>query len=255
MTGLSPRQGDRPFWLNSLFRIAPEDVLLDFVDEDGVAGTNESVLVQRYLHGPAVDQVLAQDDGNGNVLWHLIDHLGTVRDLVDNSGAVVNHLTYDSFGNVIDETDSTFDSRYLYTGREFDEEIELYYYRARYYNATTGRFLSEDPIGFAGLDTNLFRYVGNTVINFRDPSGLISVLIPGDPGVPDPLKDSKGPSTNLDFTNPPGQGTDGAPCKIERIQRADRDLPGFEIPLPDTSIPATKSLGNTLRKLPNIMSG
>ena len=149
------------------------DVLLDFVDEDGVAGANEPVLAQRYLHGPAIDQVLAQDDGNGNVIWHLTDHLRTVRDLVDNSSAVVNHLTYDSFGNVITETDSTVDSRYLYTGREFDEEIGLYYYRARYYNATTGRFLSEDPIRFSAGDVNLYRYVNNKPTLTTDPTGLI----------------------------------------------------------------------------------
>ena len=52
-------------------------------------------------------------------------------------------------------------------------ELGIYNYRARYYNPSTGRFLSEDPIGFAGRDTNLYRYVKNNPIRFRDPTGLL----------------------------------------------------------------------------------
>ena len=138
-----------------------DDVLLEF---------ENSSLDKRYLHGVGIDQVLAQEEA-GEMLWHLSDHLGTVRDLVNSDGEVVNHLTYDSFGNVVDETDDTVDSRYLFTGREFDDEIGLYYYRARYYDGSTGRFISEDPIGFNGGDANLYRYVGNNSTNFVDPTG------------------------------------------------------------------------------------
>ncbi|MGK7899537.1 MAG: RHS repeat-associated core domain-containing protein [Xenococcus sp. (in: cyanobacteria)] len=152
-----------------------EDVLLDFVDADGVSGINEPQLVQRYLHGPGIDRVLAQENASGDVIWHLTDHLGTVRDLVDNTGTVVNHLTYDSFGRVIAETDASVNTRYLYTGREFDRETGLYYYRARYYDPAVGRFISEDPIGFAGADSNLYGYVLNDPIAFSDPSGLLRV--------------------------------------------------------------------------------
>ena len=150
-----------------------EDVLLEFVDEDGVSGANEPVLDKRYLHGPAVDQVLAQEDASGNVQWHLADHLGTIRDLVDNSGTVVNHLTYDSFGNVVAETNPAINTRYMFTGREFDQETGLHYYRARYYNSSTGRFLSEDPIGFEAEDFNTYRYVLNAPVIYTDPEGLI----------------------------------------------------------------------------------
>ncbi len=151
------------------------DVHLEFVDSDGAAGTNEPVLDVRYLQGPGVDRVLAQEDAASNVLWHLTDHLGTVRDLVDSSGTVVNHITYDSFGNVVSETDTDFDTRYQFTGREFDSETGLYYYRARYYDGTQGKFLSNDPIGFRGGDPNLYRYVFNSPINARDPRGEAAV--------------------------------------------------------------------------------
>src|SRR5204863_5833542 len=77
------------------------NVLLEFVQDDSSPGPHPAVLAQRYLDGPAVDQVFAQDNGAGGVAWLLADHLGTVRDLVDNGGAVVNHFRYDSFGNLL----------------------------------------------------------------------------------------------------------------------------------------------------------
>jgi RHS repeat-associated protein len=59
----------------------------------------------------------------------------------------------------------------LNSGRENDGN-GLYYYRARFYNNQTGRFISEDPIGFAGLDTNFYRYVFNSPIGYNDPVGM-----------------------------------------------------------------------------------
>jgi RHS repeat-associated protein len=62
--------------------------------------------------------------------------------------------------------------RLRYTGREFDPESGLYYYRARYYDPTLGRFLAEDPLGLDGGDLNLHGYVGNNPLRFNDPNGL-----------------------------------------------------------------------------------
>lgn len=154
-----------------------DNVILEFVDTDGIAGVNQPVLDKRYLHGTRVDQVLAQEDGNGNVIWHLSDHLGTIRDLVDNNGVLVNHLIYDSFGNVVSQMNSEVENRYLFTGREWDSEIGLYYYRARYYAAQIGRFIEEDPIGFEAKDGNLYRYVANTPVNTVDPIGLYGFVV------------------------------------------------------------------------------
>ena len=80
-------------------------------------------------------------------------------------------MKYDSYGNVISESNPTFKSRHRFTGREFDSETGLQYYRARYYDSSTGRFVSEDPIGFASGDVNEYRYVSNTPANAVDPSG------------------------------------------------------------------------------------
>jgi RHS repeat-associated protein len=115
--------------------------------------------------------VLAEESGN-QTRWFLADHQGTVKDVVDASGAIVDHVTYDSFGRIIGQT-GNIDLRFAYTGREWDEETGQYYYRARYYDAAVGRFISEDPITFNAQDTNLSRYVGNNLINKKDSSGLI----------------------------------------------------------------------------------
>jgi RHS repeat-associated protein len=92
--------------------------------------------------------VLADERG-GTVVWALSDNQGTVRDIVDGNGTILNHIVYDSFGKVKSQSDATVEFRYGYTGREADAETGLDYYRAQYYDAGVGRFISQDPIGFS----------------------------------------------------------------------------------------------------------
>jgi RHS repeat-associated protein len=134
------------------------------------------VQTHRYLYGTQIDQVLADETATGMV-WALADNQGTIRDLIDNSGSVVNHITYDSFGKVVGQSNAGYELRFGYTGREQDSETGLDYYRARYYDASNGRFISEDPIGFEGGDSNLTRYVGNNAVNGIDPSGLEVIAV------------------------------------------------------------------------------
>jgi RHS repeat-associated protein len=101
----------------------------------------------------------------------LADHQGSIRQIIDNTGSLLNQITYDSYGNITHQTNPSVTFRLGYTGREWDGETGQYYYRARYYDARVGRFLSTDPIGFAAGDANLYRYVGNSPTNFVDPSG------------------------------------------------------------------------------------
>jgi RHS repeat-associated protein len=129
----------------------------------------------RYLHGPQVDQVLAEETAAGEVRWALADHQGSVRDVTGSQGTVLNHLTYDSYGQVTSETHPELDFRFGYTGRERDEETGLYYYRARYFDPAPGTFVSEDPLGFGAGDSNVYRYVSNSPTNYIDPYGTIQL--------------------------------------------------------------------------------
>ncbi|ASV76677.1 hypothetical protein THTE_4076 [Thermogutta terrifontis] len=137
-------------------------------------------LRQRYLWGPAVDQILAEEAVDGGtpdlVQWTLTDHLNTVRDIAkydpgSDMTTVVNHLIYDAFGRVTSESNPTIDSLFLFTGRPFDSDTQLQNNLNRWYDARVGRWLSEDPIGFDGGDGNLYRYVGNRVLEAIDPIG------------------------------------------------------------------------------------
>jgi RHS repeat-associated protein len=132
----------------------------------------------RYLYGTEVDQILA-DETPTQVLWALTDRQGSVKDLVDENGVILNHINYDSFGKVVSQTDASVEFRYGYTGREQDAETGLDYYRARYYDSTVGEFISEDPLGFNAGDTNLTRYVLNSPTNYTDPSGNIPIVFGG----------------------------------------------------------------------------
>ncbi|MDD5119313.1 MAG: peptidoglycan DD-metalloendopeptidase family protein, partial [Sulfuricurvum sp.] len=102
------------------------------------------------------------------------DHQNSILSLTDKEGKIIESYSYDAYGNITHHTKTleTYNP-YGYTGRETDTD-DLYYYRARYYDPTLGRFITPDPIGFAGGDTNFYRYVGNDPVNFVDPSGLFA---------------------------------------------------------------------------------
>ncbi|MBN1911183.1 MAG: hypothetical protein JW818_15665 [Pirellulales bacterium] len=148
-----------------------DNVSLEIADPDGLADPTESAeLSRRYLFGPAVDQILAVEDDQGDVFWGLADHEGTVRDVLDVDGDLAQHLDFDAFGSP--ESASTTALPTTYAGRPRDPATGLYDYRARWYDAEVGRFVNEDPSSFAAGDPNLYRYCGNSPLTFVDPSGL-----------------------------------------------------------------------------------
>jgi len=108
------------------------------------------------------------------------DHQNTVIALADSSGTVVESYEYDAYGNtqVFDAigtelTASALENRYTFQGREIDWHTGLHYFRARWYDPETGRWLSKDPIGISG-GLNLYVAFANNPVNFIDPSGLLS---------------------------------------------------------------------------------
>ena len=95
-----------------------------------------------------------------------------MRDLASVTGGVSAHVDYSSFGQALSTSNPAAADRFLFTGREWDGETSLYFFRARYYVAGLGRFLNEDPAGFGSGDLNLFRYVLNHPTTSGDPTGL-----------------------------------------------------------------------------------
>jgi RHS repeat-associated protein len=144
-------------------------------------GDSDTDLTNRYLWGPVVDQILADEQvtslgSAGDVIWPLTDHLGTARDLAQyNAGtdttSITNHRVYDSFGNLVSETNAAVDHLFGFTARPWDEETDLQYNLNRWYDPVIGQWMSEDPKGL-GPDSNVRRYVGNNAIMLIDPLGL-----------------------------------------------------------------------------------
>ncbi|MDQ3801736.1 MAG: RHS repeat-associated core domain-containing protein [Acidobacteriota bacterium] len=134
--------------------------------QDVLADDNDGVL-SKYLNGRGVDKKLRAQTGTG-ISYFLVDQLGSTTGLADTSGNLTASTAYDSFGNA---TNQNFPTRYQFTGRELDSFTGLHYYRARQYDSQLGRFISEDPIGFAGGDINLYGYVWNSPQDFTDPTG------------------------------------------------------------------------------------
>jgi RHS repeat-associated protein len=148
--------------------------------QNAFADLNSSNQLQmRRLYGDAVDQLFARENSSGTLAWYLTDRLGSVRDVLNASSTVLDHIDYDGFGNAT-ETNASNGDRYKWTGREFDSETGLQYNRARFYNPTAGRWAVQDPIGFKGNDFNLYRYASNNPLEATDPTGMLPP--PNEPG-------------------------------------------------------------------------
>ncbi|MFH0786371.1 MAG: RHS repeat-associated core domain-containing protein [Pseudomonadota bacterium] len=129
----------------------------------------------RYTHNLMLDDPLAVEQGGKTYYYHK-DGLGSVAELTNSLGMVVKSYRYKSFGERVFLFElGPLHQPYTFTSREYDPESGFYYYRARYYDPKAGRFISRDPIGFQGGDTNFYRYVGNNPVNWVDPLGLVNV--------------------------------------------------------------------------------
>ena len=126
-------------------------------------------LLAKYARTTNIDEPLAESR-SGTASYYEADGLNSVTSLTTGAGSLAQSYTFDSFGKLIGSSGSVINP-FLYSGREFDSETGLYYYRARYYDPNSGRFLSEDPIQFESNDLNLYRYALGSPVNLGDPYG------------------------------------------------------------------------------------
>jgi RHS repeat-associated protein len=138
--------------------------------EDILRETSSAGPVLTYLHGPGIDEPFASEDAGGVRTDLHPDGLGSIVKTTNASGAAGSTFKYNAFGVIETGTPSP----YAYTGREWDSEAGLYYYRARYYDPKIGRFISEDPSQIWSWP-NLYAYVENNPVNYTDPLGLLKV--------------------------------------------------------------------------------
>jgi RHS repeat-associated protein len=127
-----------------------------------------NALLRRYVHGPGTDEPLVWYEGSGTSDRRFLhsDERGSVVAVTNSSGTTLNVNGYDehgipSSGNV---------GRFQYTGQTWLPELGMYYFKARIYSPTLGRFLQPDPIGY-GDGMNMYAYVGGDPMNFTDPTG------------------------------------------------------------------------------------
>ncbi|MDO8445254.1 MAG: RHS repeat-associated core domain-containing protein [Deltaproteobacteria bacterium] len=170
-----------------------EDIILEYLTktEDGKTKTEAT----KYVHGPGIDELLAIER-KGEVYFYHADGLGSVTALTDKKQKVIESYTYSSFGEVKRKGDKVKNT-YTFTAREWDEEIGLYYVRARYLDPVTGHWTSFDPLlhpangasKFKGCSQNIghptfdklmkkpqklnpYNYVEANPIMLKDPTGL-----------------------------------------------------------------------------------
>jgi RHS repeat-associated protein len=147
---------------------------VNLIEETNASGA----VVARYTQGSTIDEPLAMLRSATTSYYHA-DGLGSVTSLSSSAGSLAQTYGYDSYGK---QTSSSLTNPFQYTARELDSETGLYYYRARYYDPQSARFVSEDPLKFFGGDINLYRYVWNHPTSFRDPRGLWGAGVTGGAG-------------------------------------------------------------------------
>lgn len=167
-----------------------EDIIAAYLNkiDSGIS----KIETTKYLHGPGIDEPL-EIERKGEAFSYHADGLGSITALTDSKQKAMESYSYSSFGELKRQGDKVRNT-YTFTGREWDEEIDLYFYRARYYDAEAGRFLTNDPIlsGIPLISRNRGRinssdkrnpfvqtkilhpyiYAVNDPINKTDPSGL-----------------------------------------------------------------------------------
>jgi len=162
-----------------------------------IAKKINGAIVEKYLW-QGLTRLLAVYDGSHNLIMRFqyadarmpfamtkesvtyyltYDQVGSLRVVANSVSNVIKRIDYDSFGNIINDTNPSFTVPFGFAGGLHDRDAGLVRFGYRDYDPDIGRWTAKDPIGFAGGDTDLYGYVLNDPINFIDPNGLEGLLL------------------------------------------------------------------------------
>ncbi len=140
-----------------------------YISENFVRVSNSSGVFDTVYYYDEKDLV-ARKDPDGKKFFYHPDHLGSTTLITNESGDVIEEVTYEPFGKLIESSDE----RFLYTGKELDRSTSLQYYGARYYSPELGRFVEPDsnlPNVYDPQQLNRYSYVRNNPYKYTDPDG------------------------------------------------------------------------------------
>jgi RHS repeat-associated protein len=128
---------------------------------------------QRFIYADERTPISYTDNQN-NIFYLSYNHIGTLKAVTDKNGNIVKQIEYDSFGNILNDTNPTLNIPIGFAGGLYDHDTKLTKFGYRDYDSQTGRWTTKDPIDFEGGSSNLYGYVLNDPVNLIDEDGLMS---------------------------------------------------------------------------------
>jgi len=113
---------------------------------------------------------------NGQKYYLHYDQVGSLRAVSDTSHNIIKEITYDTYGNMLTDSNEAFTIPFGFAGGLYDADTKLTRFGYRDYDAYTGKWTAKDPIGFSGGDSNLYGHVWSDPVNWVDESGLSGAL-------------------------------------------------------------------------------